>query len=48
MQDMDLETTGRVASLMGAVKVATGGTQNHSFDADAFADRFRAAFGRSL
>ena len=45
---LDWETIGRVASLMGAIKVAHPGTQSHSFGPDEFADRFRAAFGRAL
>jgi len=47
-QGYDWETTGRVASLMGAIKVAHSGTQHHRFTRDEFAARFRAAFGRSL
>ena len=47
-QGLDWETTGRVASLMGAIKVAHAGTQSHSFGLDEFRDRFRAAFGRAL
>ncbi|MCP5151746.1 MAG: carbohydrate kinase family protein [Ectothiorhodospiraceae bacterium] len=45
---MDWETTGRMASLLGAIKVARSGTQNHRFDRDEFADRFAEAFGRSI
>jgi len=44
MNGYDWETTGRMASLLGAIKVAHHGTQNHSFSADEFADRFKAAF----
>jgi adenosine kinase len=47
-QGLDWETTGRVASLMGAIKVAHSGTQHHRFTRDEFAARFRAVFGRSL
>jgi len=45
---LDWETTGRIASLMGSIKVAHAGTQHHRFAPDEFATRFRAAFGRSL
>lgn len=45
---MDWETTGRIASLMGAIKVESGGTQNHSFDQAAFDARYAEAFGRAL
>ena len=48
MHSLDWETTGRVASLMGAIKIAHAGTQNHRFERTEFEDRFRAAFGRSL
>jgi len=48
MNDMDWETTGHVASLMGAIKIATRGTQNHSFTRDEFDTRFEAAFGYKL
>jgi adenosine kinase len=47
-QGLDWETTGRVASLMGAIKVAHAGTQSHAFDHNEFQQRFRAAFGREL
>ena len=39
------ETTGRLASLMGAIKIASKGGQNHKFSAAEIADRFEAAFG---
>jgi adenosine kinase len=48
MQGLDWETTGRIASLLGAIKIAHAGTQNHGFTADEFSDRFRAAFGRAI
>ncbi len=42
---MDWETTGRIAALMGAIKIEHHGTQNHRIDAAGFADRFRHEFG---
>ena len=45
VREADWETTGRIASLMGAIKIETHGTQNHSFDAMSFSGRFRSAFG---
>jgi adenosine kinase len=48
MNGMDWETTGRAASLMGALKIAHTGTQNHRFTLDEFHGAFRAAFGRDL
>jgi len=47
MNELDWVTTGRIASLMGAVKIEHAGTQNHSFTPDEFADRFKQAFGYS-
>jgi adenosine kinase len=41
----DWPTTGRVASLLGAIKIAHQGGQNHSFTAADVADKFEAAFG---
>ena len=43
--DMDWETTGRIASLMGAIKIEQAGTQNHHFTPERFKDRFRENFG---
>lgn len=48
IRGLDWETTGRIASLLGALKIAHGGTQNHRFTAGEFAARFRAAFGRAI
>lgn len=48
MHGMDWETTGRIASLMGAIKIQHHGTQNHSFERQAFDDRFNEAFGYYL
>lgn len=45
LQELDWEVTGRIASLMGAIKIETCGTQNHSFTLSAFRDRFRDNFG---
>jgi adenosine kinase len=46
--ELDWETTGRIASLMGSIKIAHPGTQSHRFDMNEFKSRFRAAFGRDL
>jgi len=45
---LDWPSTGRVASLMGAAKVAHAGTQNHTFDAESLHERFHEAFGYRL
>lgn len=46
--DMDWQTTGRVASLMGAIKIAHNGTQNHHLTQEEFADCFTNEFGYDL
>lgn len=43
---LDWESTGRIASLMGAIKIAHNGTQNHHFTMDRFRDQYRQAFGQ--
>jgi len=48
MRDMDLSTCGRMASLMGALKVEHPGTQNQRFSFAEFADQFRQQFGYAL
>jgi adenosine kinase len=48
MNELDWDTTGRIASLMGSIKIAHAGTQSHRFDMNEFQTRFRAAFGRAL
>ena len=40
----DWETTGRIASLMGAYNIERPGTQNHRFTLDEFRERFRDEF----
>ncbi len=45
LNDMDWETTGRIASLMGSIKIETPGTQNHVVDAQTFNERFEKEFG---
>jgi adenosine kinase len=48
MRGMDWPTVGRVASLMGALKVEHPGTQNQRFTYPEFADQFRQQFGYAL
>jgi len=45
---MDWETAGRVASLMGAIKIERLGPQNHKIAPEAFARRFRREYGYDL
>jgi adenosine kinase len=47
-QGWDWETTGRLASLMGAIKIAQRGGQNHAPSKAEIGERFRAAFGRAM
>ncbi len=42
---LDWEETGRIASLMGAIKIEHHGTQNHRFDLAAFKARYEESFG---
>ncbi len=48
LHGLDWETTGRIASLLGAIKIESRGTQNHTFSAAQFEERYRATFGRPL
>ncbi len=45
MNKLDWEVTGRIAALMGAIKIEHHGTQNHTFSQDEFAARFDQEFG---
>jgi len=45
MNGKDWETTGRIASLMGAIKIESHGTQNHGVLPEEFARRYRTNFG---
>lgn len=48
MNNLDLATTGRIASLMGALKIEHLGPQNQRFDYAEFAEQFRQQFGYAL
>ena len=48
MNGMDLATTGRIASLMGALKIENLGPQNQRFTFAEFAEQFRQQFGYAL
>ncbi len=48
LHGLDWETTGRIASLMGALKIAVRGTQNHQFTRAEFENEYSAAFGEPL
>ncbi|MCK4742980.1 MAG: carbohydrate kinase family protein [Sulfuriflexus sp.] len=48
MNGMDWENTGRIAALMGALKIEKHGTQNHDYSKDEIEAKFKQAFDRSL
>jgi adenosine kinase len=48
MHRYEWETTGRIASLLGAIKIEARGTQNHSFTREQFEQRYQLAFGQAL
>jgi adenosine kinase len=48
MKGMDLATSARIASLMGAIKIEHLGPQNQRFDYPEFSEQFRQQFGYAL
>jgi len=48
LKGMDWETTGRIASLMGAYNIERPGTQNHRFTMEQFRARFKKEFRYEL
>ncbi len=48
LRELPLAVAARIASLMGAIKIAHHGTQNHRFSREEFSQRFRHAFGFDL
>ncbi len=47
-RNLSWEDTGRLASLLGAIKIAHQGTQNHQFTPATLAAGFRSAFGSAI
>jgi adenosine kinase len=47
-QGLDLETSGQLASVMGAIKIEHRGGQNHQPTRDDIAARLKSAFGKTL
>ena len=45
---LDWNITGRIASLMGSIKIENNGTQNHQFTLEEFRQRFETEFGSSF
>ena len=48
MNEYSWEETGRIASLLGAIKIEHHGTQNHTFTMEEFKIRYHENFGSSL
>jgi adenosine kinase len=48
LHGLDWDTTGRIASLLGAIKIESRGTQNHKFSKGEFESRYRENFGTPL
>lgn len=48
LHGLDWETTGRIASLLGAIKIAARGTQNHRFTKAEFEAKYRESFGSAV
>jgi adenosine kinase len=47
-RELDWETTGRIASLLGALKIVEKGPQNHEITFEDFSDRFEREFGLAM
>jgi adenosine kinase len=45
---LDWETTARVASVTGAIKIEKHGTQNHTFTREEFARRYKESYGTDI
>jgi adenosine kinase len=48
LNDLDWDVTGRIASLMGAIKIEHHGTQNHWFNLEKFKHRYFESFGSTF
>ena len=48
LNNLDWDTSGRIASLMGAIKIESNGTQNHAFTIQEFKERYKVNFGSSF
>jgi adenosine kinase len=47
-EGMDWATTGRLASLLGSIKIGSRGGQNHSYTREEVAERYRKSFGTRI
>jgi adenosine kinase len=48
LNELDWATTGRIASLLGAIKIEHNGTQNHAFTMEEFKERYHENFGSTF
>lgn len=48
LNEYDWDVTGRIASLLGTIKIEHHGTQNHVFSMDEFKQRYQSAFGSTF
>ncbi|HIF47455.1 PfkB family carbohydrate kinase, partial [Candidatus Thioglobus sp.] len=48
MNEMDWKTIGQLAGLLGAIKIAHLGTQNHSFDIDSIEKLYKKSYEEPL
>jgi adenosine kinase len=48
MNNMSWQTTGQLAGLLGAIKIAHLGTQNHKFDLTEIERLYQQNYGESL
>lgn len=48
INEMSWRVTGRIASLLGAIKIEHHGTQNHGFLMESFKERYKENFGSSF
>jgi len=48
MNKLGWEVTGRIAALMGSIKVAHNGTQNHKYTLNEFKEMYKKEFGQSF
>jgi adenosine kinase len=48
LNDLDWEMTGRIGSMLGALKIEKHGPQNHKFSRDEFGQRYEDNFGHKL
>ena len=48
MNELDWEVTGRIASLLGAIKIEKNGPQSHTFSLDSLKERYQQNFGSSF